>query len=176
MTVLALALSAPAHARQTDPRLDSLFGRLQVVETGPRVELLTREIWTVWTESGSPTLDLLMKRAQMAANAKKFETAVAILDTVVDIDPDYAEGWNRRATVHFLAGDYARSALDIEKVLDLEPRHFGALSGLGQIMERIGRPEAALDAYRRALMVNPHLSQVKARVEELAPDVEGRGI
>ncbi|MCP1334839.1 tetratricopeptide repeat protein [Futiania mangrovi] len=176
MAVLVLALSAPAHARQTDPRLDSLFGRLQVAEDGPPVERLTREIWTVWTESGSPTLDLLMKRAQMAVNAKKFETAIAILDTVVEIDPDYAEGWNRRATVHFLAGDYARSALDIEKVLDLEPRHFGALSGLGQIMERIGRPEAALDAYRRALMVNPHMPQVRSRVDDLTPEVEGRGI
>ena len=168
-----LALPTAAVADQNDSRLDELFGALQVVKTPHEARMVERVIWGVWLESGSATVDLLMKQVLQAMNEERLDDALEVLDTVVELKPDYAEGWNKRATVYFLLGRYPESISDVDRTLDLEPRHFGALSGLGMIFSQLDDDPRALDAYERALMVNPHLPGAKAAVERLRKTVRG---
>jgi tetratricopeptide (TPR) repeat protein len=117
-----------------------------------------------------------MTRAKTAMDAQNSDVALKLLDSVIKLRPDYVEGWNRRATLYYLKNDYARSLEDIEQVLAREPRHFGALAGLGMIMQDLGDEKRALDAFRRALAVNPHLEKVPELVKSLTEKVEGRDI
>jgi tetratricopeptide (TPR) repeat protein len=117
-----------------------------------------------------------MVRAKAAMDTEKFDVALKLLDAVVKLRPDYVEAWNRRATVYYLQNDYQHSLEDIEQVLVREPRHFGALVGLGRIMQDIGDDKRALDAFRQALAVNPHLDKIPELVKALTEKVEGRDI
>ena len=127
-------------------------------------------------QTPSDTAALLMTRAKVAMDAKQIDIALQLLDAVVKLRPDYVEGWNRRATLYYLKNDCAHSLEDIEQVLVREPRHFGALAGLGMIMQDIGDEKRALDAFRKALAVNPHLEKVPELVKSLTEKVEGRDI
>ncbi len=171
-----LGCAAPALARQDDARLDELFARLQSTTDAAEAGRLQGNIWRLWTQSGSETLDLLMARAGGAMAGQRYEAALEVLDSVVDIDPDFAEGWNRRATLYYLMGAFDASVADIGRTLALEPRHFGALSGLGLIYTALEDDEGALKAYRRALVVNPHLSGARAAVIRLKKKLKGEGI
>jgi tetratricopeptide (TPR) repeat protein len=104
------------------------------------------------------------------------DVALKLLDAVIKLRPDYIEGWNRRATLYYMQNDYARSLADIAQVLSREPRHFGALAGLGMIMQDLGEEKRALEAFRKALAVNPHLEKVPDLVKTLSDKVEGRDI
>jgi tetratricopeptide (TPR) repeat protein len=117
-----------------------------------------------------------MLRAKAAMDAQQMDVALKLLDAVVKLRPDYIEGRNRRATLYYLKNDYAHSLQDIEQVLVREPRHFGALAGLGMIMQDLGDEKRALDAFRKALAVNPHLEKVPELVKTLSEKVEGRDI
>ncbi|HUN52310.1 MAG TPA: tetratricopeptide repeat protein, partial [Candidatus Sulfotelmatobacter sp.] len=174
--IVLLALTAPAVARQGDDRLDGLFERLQAAQNPLEAKLLEEAIWQIWLESGSPTVDLLMANGATAMSAGDYDKAQTMFDAVVQLDPDYAEGWNKRATLYFITGNYQASIADIEKTLALEPRHFGALSGLGQILERLNDPAGALKAYRRALAADPQMESVRERVKELTLQVKGSPI
>ena len=127
-------------------------------------------------QTPSDTAALLMMRAKAAMDAQQVDVALKLLDAVVKLRPDYIEGWNRRATIYYLRNDYTRSLEDIQQVLIREPRHFGALAGLGMIMQEIGDEKRALDAFRKALAVNPHLEKVPDLVKSLTEKVEGRDI
>lgn len=164
-----------SFADQDDPRLDGLFGELQSIE-GPEALKVQNRIWGVWHESGSDTVDLLMVDAAEAMQRGLHEQAEAQYDAVVDLAPEFAEGWNRRATLRFMRGDYRGSIEDIQRVLDLEPRHFGAYSGLGMIYDRLDQPEAALKAFERALLINPHMDQVRSRAAAIAKEFKDREI
>jgi tetratricopeptide (TPR) repeat protein len=118
----------------------------------------------------------LMSRAKKAIDDNNYDLALRLLDAVIEIKPEYTEAWNRRATVYFLKKDYGNSLADLGKVLTREPRHFGALSGLGLIMQDIGDDKRALDAYRKALDVYPRLKGVSDKVKSLVEKVEGRDI
>src|SRR6266404_5726910 len=133
-------------------------------------------IWAVWMQTPSDTAALLMMRAKAAMDAQQVDIALKLLDAVVKLRPDYVEGWNRRATLYYLKNDYAHSLQDIEQVLVREPRHFGALAGLGMIMQDLGDEKRALDAFRKALAINPHLEKVPELVKSLSEKVEGRDI
>jgi tetratricopeptide (TPR) repeat protein len=133
-------------------------------------------IWATWLQTPSDTAALLMLRAKAAMDAQKTDVALKLLDAVVRLRPDYIEGWNRRATLHYLKNDYTHSLEDIQQVLIREPRHFGALAGLGMIMQDIGDERRALEAFRKALAVNPHLEKVPELVKSLTEKVEGRDI
>jgi len=160
-----------AALRQT--RLDTLFERLG--QTGGADWLsVQNDIWAQWSRSGSPAMDLLLMRAESAMENHRYELALRFLDDLVRLAPGFAEGWNKRATVYFLLEDYGRSVADIQRTLALERRHFGALSGLGMILERLGYKQGAMRAYRRGLEVHPNLPGAAAGVERLAPDVDGR--
>lgn len=160
-------------ARQA--QLDALFDQL-ADETNPNWELVQAQIFRQWRQSGSASMDLLMNRALAAIEEDDYDTALVFLNDLVRLAPNFAEAWNQRATVHFLRRDYGRSVADIERVLSLEPRHFGALSGLGIIMDRLGNEAAALKAFRRVLEINPQMPGAREGVKRLVPEVEGRPI
>ena len=129
-----------------------------------------------WLASGSDTIDLLMERAMFAMEGKDYALALELLDAIVELKPDFAEGWNKRATLYYLIDDYDRSMRDIQKVLALEPRHFGALSGLGLILQDVGQTRGALAAFQQALAVHPFLGNIEDSVTELLREVEGDAI
>jgi len=156
--------------------LDFLFGALKVAPDDASARHVEARIWAIWSQTPSDTTALLMARAKVAMEAKSYETALKLLDAVVRLRPDYIEGWNRRATVHFLNNDYVRSLEDIRQVLAREPRHFGALAGLGMIMQEYGDEKRALEAYRKALAVDPRIEKVPDLIKSLTERVEGRDI
>jgi tetratricopeptide (TPR) repeat protein len=170
---LVLAWAAPLAAKQDDPRLEQLFERLQTTQNIPEAHTIEQTIWQVWNEHDSPTIVLLIAAGTRALSEGKRDTALELFDAVVDLAPDYAEGWNKRATARFLNGDFTGSVADIERTLALEPRHFGALTGLAQIMERTGNLRAALAAYQRAIIIHPYLPGVRGRIEILTAKVKG---
>jgi tetratricopeptide (TPR) repeat protein len=156
--------------------LDFLFEALKAAPDADSAKLVEGRIWALWLASGSDTADLLMSRVKQATDAKDMKLAIRLLDAVVELRPDYIEAWNRRATIHFSNKDYGKSLADIRQVLAREPRHFGALTGLGVIMQEFNEDKFALEAFRKALAVNPHLSKVPDFVKTLAEKVEGRDI
>jgi tetratricopeptide (TPR) repeat protein len=156
--------------------LDFLFGALKAAPDEASAKHVEARIWALWLQTPSDTAALLMMRAKAAMDAQQIDIALKLLDAVVRLRPDYVEGWNRRATLYYLKNDYRHSLEDIEQVLIREPRHFGALAGLGMIMQDIGDEKRALDAFRKALAVNPHLDKVPELVKSLSEKVEGRDI
>lgn len=195
--VLGTAGLAPAWAQQVDPpgkpkklpeapaklpkvdrtkNLDFLFGALKAAPDVTSAKHVEARIWAIWLQTPSDTAALLMARAKTAVDAKKIEVAIKLLNSVIKLRPDYIEAWNRRATLYYMQNDYARALADIQQVLIREPRHFGALAGLGMIMQEIGDEKRALEAYRKALAVNPHLEKIPDQVKALTEKVEGRDI
>ena len=156
--------------------LDFLFGALKAAPDEASAKHVEARIWALWMQTPSDTAALLMVRAKAAMDAQKTDVALKLLDAVVKLRPDYVEAWNRRATLYYLKNDYAQSLENIRQVLIREPRHFGALAGLGMIMHDIGDERRALEAFRKALAVNPHLDKVPELVKTLTEKVEGRDI
>ncbi|NNJ76154.1 MAG: hypothetical protein HKP56_13465 [Anderseniella sp.] len=165
-------LHNPDSGADTAEVLDRLFGQLRQADDEKSVQLLENAIQALWLRSGSPTADLLMKQAGNAMGEQQYGAALVIMDTVVEQHPDFAEGWNRRATLHFLRGDFTSSLRDIDQVLSLEPRHYGALSGQGAIFKQRGDGRQALRALRRARTVNPKLKNVDERIRELEQEFD----
>jgi tetratricopeptide (TPR) repeat protein len=168
----------PQAAVHGDPtyNLDTLFGALKLAPDEASAKAIEERIWAIWVSSGSDTCNLLMSRVRAATDEKDYDLAIKLLDAVIALKPDYVEAWNRRATVYYLKQDYGHSLADIAEVLAREPRHFGALSGLGMILQEIGDDKHALEAYRKALAVDPHLDNVPDVVKTLTEKVEGRDI
>jgi tetratricopeptide (TPR) repeat protein len=156
--------------------LDFLFGALKVAPDEASAKNIEDRIWALWLASGSDTCNLLMTRVKKAIDGEDYNLAIHLLDAIIEIRPKYVEAWNRRATVYFLKRDYGSALLDLRQVLATEPRHFGALAGLGAIMQDIGDEKAALEAYRRALAIDPHLKGVSEKVKSLTDKVDGRPI
>ena len=168
--VLALGCglaAGPAAADQKDPRLGLLFEKLEASNSVPEAQMLELQIWQIWTEAKDGPTDTLMQLGLGAMQTGNLTGALELFDAVTLGKPEFAEGWNKRATVLYMLGAYERSAEDVAKVLALEPRHFGALSGLGLIKMELDEPDAAIQAFERALKVHPHLPGVKQRVEML---------
>ena len=165
--VAGLVLPSIGHGDQKDPRLETIFARLQASGDAAEAQALEAMIWQIWTEAGDPATDSLMRLGLGAMQSDNLPGALEIFDAVTLQKPDFAQGWNKRATVLYMLGAYEKSAEDVAKVLALEPRHFGALSGLGLISLQLDRPEEALKAFEKALVVHPHLSAVRANVEAL---------
>jgi tetratricopeptide (TPR) repeat protein len=165
----------PEHGDRTF-NLDTLFDALKIAPDEDSAKAIESRIWSVWMMSGSDTCNLLMGRVKAAADGQDYDLAIKLLDAVVELKPDYVEGWNRRATVYYLKRDYGRSLADIREVLAREPRHFGALAGLGLILQEIGDDKHALEAYRKALAIDPHLEHIGDTVKELSEKVEGRDL
>jgi tetratricopeptide (TPR) repeat protein len=156
--------------------LDTLFDALKLAPDAESAKAIEERIWALWIVSGSDTCNLLMGRVKAAADEKDYDLAIRLLDAVVELKPNYTEAWNRRATLYFLQKDYGHALADIREVLAREPRHFGALSGLGLILQEIGDDKHALEAYRRALAIDPHLEHIDDAIKTLREKVEGRDI
>lgn len=156
--------------------IDKLFEALKVAPTGESAKFVENRIWALWIAAGGDTGNLLMGRVKTAMDKKELDLAIKLLDAIIDLKPDYVEAWNRRATVHFNNKDYVSALSDIRQVLAREPRHFGALSGLGTIMQELGDDKGALEAFRRALAVHPKLDKIPDMVKKLTEKVEGREI
>ena len=164
-----------ARAAQDDPRLDGLFQKLNA-GSDEEARGIERQIWQIWVEHKNPEVARLMRRGMSALNEDDAQQALDDFGRVVRADKNFAEGWNKRATVEFVMGDFDASVADIERTLALEPRHFGALSGLGQIYLAMNKKAQALKALRAALAIDPHLDGVRERVDELKKEVEGSPI
>lgn len=175
-----VALAAPATAEDVAvedraARLDALFAELQAADPA-EAQRTAHGIQRLWSQSGSDSMDFLLSRGREALEAEDYDKAVEHFTALTALAPDFAEGWNMRATAHFLDDELWFAMADIQRALALEPRHFGALSGMAAILSRIGEEGAALEAARAALDVNPHLEQAREMVDTLAPKVDGRGI
>jgi tetratricopeptide (TPR) repeat protein len=171
--------SPPAAAKPDEGRratLDDLFARLKEAKTDDEAKGIAKLIERRWLRSGSDTADLLMTRATEAIQGKEFPLAVELLDRIIALRPDWAEAWNRRATAFFLLEDTASSMADLHQVLTREPRHFGAWAGLGHIYMAGGDKARALEAYRKALAVNPQMESLRSIVDRLGPEIDGRDI
>jgi tetratricopeptide (TPR) repeat protein len=156
--------------------LDFLFGALKAAPDAESAKQVENRIWALWLASGSDTANLLMTRVKTAIDSKDLDLAIELLDAIIKIKPDYIEAWNRRATIRYMRKEYAQSMDDIRQVLIREPRHFGAMSGLGMILQEFGDEKHALDVFRRALEINPHLPKIDEMIKSLTEKVEGRDI
>lgn len=178
-TLLAVGLSLAAGttgADQEDARLDGLFEALRSAEGGTTARATEASIWQLWIEHPDTAVQLLMRNGVAAMQRGDNRSALEDFDQIVRIAPGFAEGWNKRATVHYLLGNYEDSLADIDETLALEPRHFGALSGRGLVYSALEDPERALDAFEAALEVNPHMPGARSNAEALRKLLEGQRI
>jgi tetratricopeptide (TPR) repeat protein len=194
LCALALSLPAAAQVRNPDqgesfaqppeklprvPRgqdIEFLFGALKAAPNADAAKAVEGRIWALWMISPSDTATLLMSRVRAAVEAKNLDLAVRLLDSIVVLRPDYIEAWNRRATIHYMRKDFTRSIEDIRQTLAREPRHFGALAGLGLILQELGDDKRALEIYRKAVEVNPHMPRIPDLIKTLTEKVDGRDI
>ena len=154
-------------ANQNDTRLDSLFSQLQITGSGQKARTIEKFIWKIWRESGDESVDQLMVDGVKAMGGGNYEGALIAFSSIVKGAPNFAEGWNKRATLYWLMGDFEKSVEDINRTLALEPRHFGALSGLAMIRESQERPLDALQAFERALEIYPAMPNAAERIRKL---------
>ena len=164
---LALGPNLSLRADQSDQRLDGLFQDLLEAKNIGIARPIEISIWQVWTAVDDGAIQDLMTESADAMSRRDYDRALGYLDQVVEIAPDYAEGWNRRATVYYLADQYEESLGDIAKTLALEPRHFGALSGRGLVLTALERMDDALMSFEEALEIHPHLIGAKVNAEAL---------
>lgn len=164
--VFFLAIGS-SHARQDDRRLPPLFKQLSAATDLTEAKAIEQAIWEIWMTSGNDAVDQLMVQGMENLQYQQFKQAYRIFSIVIEIDPEFAEAWNKRALVRFLVGDLNGSLHDVGRVLELEPRHFGAFAGLGQIYELKKAPQQALSAFEKAVRLNPHMSAIVQKIEKL---------
>jgi len=183
---LRLALLAPVAlvavcggavlADQTDPRLAPLFDQLKVAAGPVEEQRIELEIWGIWGETPDPGVGALMRAGTTALNTGDYAAALAAFDQVVALAPDYAEGWNKRATVNYLLDNLDASLADIAMTLKLEPRHFGALAGRGLVYAKMHDLPRALAAFEEALAVSPQMTGPRVNAEAIRQALGQRGI
>ena len=171
LLLIPLAL-APARADQNDPRLDGLFDELRSLEDPVVANAVEYQIWQYWLQSRNAAVNLLMRTGVGAMERQDYPGALISFDRITTMAPDFAEGWNKRATVLFLLGDYSGSLTDIDKVLALEPRHFGALAGRGHIFMKLERYDLARDAFEKALAINPHAEGARQSLDRIQNELD----
>ncbi|MEM9732799.1 MAG: tetratricopeptide repeat protein [Pseudomonadota bacterium] len=166
----------PAPTVEFPKDLDGLFTLLGKTRDKKMGDRIAQQIWEIWRTSDSKSIDLLTRWAIAAGRSKRYGKALDLLDQVVVLRPDYAEGYNQRATLHYMMRNYGKSIVDIERTLALEPRHFGALSGLASILETLERKQQALETWYRVLSVYPANEGAQKAVVRLEEELAGRGI
>lgn len=171
-------LDAPDYSRLSSNeeravRLDDMFARLSEIDDADTANLVAEEIWAVWLNSGSATVNLLLRRGAEAQTLRRNQFARVMYDHVTELEPDYAEGWARSSRLALEERDFARAASEAVRALTLESRHFYALWTLGNVLERLGRQDDALEAYREANRLYPALESVSERVDALELTLDG---
>ena len=172
LILAALLLAGQASAAPSD----EMFQKLHDAPSESEANDAAQDIWAAWMESGSPTVDMIMERAVDAQTVGEFDTARALYDRAIMIDPDYAEAWSRRASLFLNDENFPEALRDLNEALRLEPRHFGAWAGLGIMMETMGAEKEALAAYRQALEIYPLMTQALQAEKRLAKQAEGQGL
>lgn len=176
LQVLVLLLfCATAAADQTDERLPGLFEDLESAGDASTAQVVEDKIWQLWLDAPDENSHLLMSQLTRAMSSGQLNMALNLADQLIDSAPEFAEAWNKRATIHYLIGDDDESVADIRKTLSLEPRHFGAISGLGLIFMRQGNMEAALEAFEQVLLISPASSSAQRSVDRVRQEL-GREI
>lgn len=173
---LALKDGIPKNAVKRAAVRDNLYALLSTAGDKKQADKVMAALNRLYLTSGSPTIDLLMKRGIKSINDKKLEGSLKFLDSVIDLAPDYAEGWNRRAYVYYQRNEYRRAAGDLRRVLALDPNHFRALEGLGSILREIGDERGALKVFDTLVGIHPFWKGTDSVYKELKQKVEGRGI
>lgn len=169
----AVVIAGPGFA--DDAELDTLFERLAQDDLADWEEV-EQDIWEAWSSSGSASIDLLLERGRDAMSDGDMQAAVEHFTALIDHAPDFAEGWNARATAFFGLEEYGQSISDIRQTLVLNPRHFGAMQGLGRILEELEDPENALKAYEAAAALHPHRPGLKESIERVEQTVSGQAL
>jgi len=172
----AVLLPVAGQADQTSAELDDLFARLKASADDSGAAEIEGRIWAIWIHRGVAEIDRDMAHGIVAMQQGDLEAALSLFNDVVRRAPDFAEAWNKRATVYYLMGDFDASVADIKRTLALEPRHFGALSGMGLIYDALGEPAGAVKVWEKALEINPHMPNIRHRMEEIRAEGKGRGI
>jgi len=173
--LFALLFGLAAPARAEDDSLSALFEALKAADSASwkRIE---DQIWELWSRSGSPAMDLLLERGRAAMRDDALDVAIEHLTALVENAPDFAEGWNARATAYYQAGLIGPALADIAHTLTLEPRHFGALTGLGLILEETGDSRGAIRAYEAALAIHPYRPDLREAIDRLEDELQGEFI
>jgi Flp pilus assembly protein TadD len=172
LVVAAFVCGFPAIGT-AQPTSDELLDRLAQPDLR-NWDVVEQQIYQAWSRSGSPSADYLLRQGRDALEAEDFAAAYDHLTALTDHAPDFAEGWNARATLLFHMGAYGPSIADIQRVLALEPRHFGALTGLGIMLEEMGEMEDALGAFRAAHAIHPHRPDIDDAITRIEQELEGR--
>ncbi len=172
LILAAILLAGQASAAPSD----EMFQKLHDAPSESEANDAAQDIWAAWMESGSPTVDMIMERAVDAQTVGEFDTARALYDRAVMLEPDYAEAWSRRASLFLNDENFPEALRDLNEALRLEPRHFGAWAGLGIMMETMGAEKEALEAYRQALDIYPFMTQALQAEKRLAKQAEGQGL
>ncbi len=185
---MAMAFPAPARAgdtpapettapqKTTEELAAELFDRLAKTRDSDEAAGIVSALDSLRLRSGSDSSEFLMTRALQATQAKSYPLALTLLDAIVDLQPDWAEGWNKRATVRFLAGDTQGSMADVAQTLKRDPKHLGALAGMGAMLEEAGLKDQALRAYERGLEIAPAYRPMKDAVERLKAELAGQSL
>ena len=178
LAVMLIALSGPsiAFADQNDPKLDGLFEQLAKAESIQDAAEIERQIWSIWVRRDNSRIDSHMALGIKAMRTGALKLSLREFTRVVTLDPEFAEGWNKRATVHYMMGNLELSVADIQKTLALEPRHYGALAGMGLIFDATNNPSGALKAWEQVLKFTPYNMQIQKRVEDLKAELDGKPI
>ena len=155
VSISFLFASKIALADQNDPRLNNLFKKLNETENQDDIRDLISDIWNIWYEVDDPKVIEYFEKGIQAMNLRNYPLAIRFFNNLIEEDPNFAEGWNKRATVHFMMGNFDQSMQDIIKTLELEPRHFGALDGMGLIFIHQGQFQQAIDVYDKMLEIFP---------------------
>ncbi len=146
----------PAVADQLDSRLNGLFDKLYIAESKNEINSLTHDIWKIWDETNDPKIEADYHRGLEAMRIGDFVMSIDFFTRVIEKNPDFAEGWNKRATVFYILGQFDKSMIDINKTLLLEPRHFGAMDGMGLIFIQLQQYDKAIKIYDQMLEIFPH--------------------
>ncbi|MEO1925850.1 MAG: tetratricopeptide repeat protein [Gammaproteobacteria bacterium] len=160
-------MSVVVQADQYDLRLDGLFSRLTTTKNGGMAQLISEDIWNIWSRLDNQEVSELFRHGESAMNRGDFQAALKDFNKVIEIAPDFAEGWNKRATVYYQAGNYQASLEDIIETLKLEPRHFGAITGRGLCYMKLDKWQLALTSFEQALVINPWLQRVSENIKSL---------
>lgn len=174
--IFLILITGTASADQTNPALNDLFRALQTT-TSSKARDIESKIWSLWTvHDTNPDATGMMRLGMQMMQANQLDEATRIFSRLIDIEPDFAEAWNKRATVRYMMGDHEGSKADIVKVLEHEPRHFGALSGLAMIHMQNGNLKGALNAYEAALQVNPFMLNAQKMIDALKQKLQGQAL
>ena len=175
-TAATLSFATIGMAAQNDPRLPALFDHLKSLPNAVSAAETEQEIWAIWHVSGNEEIDRMMVVGIHAMSRREFKRALTTFDAIIERAPGFAEGWNKRATLYYLLGRFADSKADIARTLSLEPRHFGALSGLGLVYLALDDEDSALAAFDRALDIHPNLVGAETHIRALRDKLHGRGV